>query len=522
MEVRRPDAARTAHALWLGFMLWVLMNAWVSEDAYITLRVVDNFFRGHGLRWNVTERVQVYTHPLWLLLHIPLHVFIPNLFIVSCLLSVAATGAALFVTLQQVRRSIPVTLAFFFVPMWASKAFFDFTSSGLENALFYLTYAGFGAVVLRYREHPRFWGMLSLVTALALFNRLDTVLFFAPALAWLVAKNRRRVAWGQVMLGALPLAGWLAFSLLYYGFLLPNTKHAKLDTGLDPMLYLREGWHYLKFLMVMDIPSFLLLLTAPGVMLWCLREDAKRMLPMMLAFGALLYGLFVITIGGDYMMGRFWAFPVFACIWILYAFAPEPDRRWLAGWSALLILTSGPVMKPLRDWCKASCTVEKGRMDDGKWVFGGNRLFHRYWPPKINTTANHKFVGWGRRLAALPPPHAEKAHYIGMLGFYAGPDNILVDEVALADPLLSRLPVSPGRPFYIGHFYRSIPAGYIEAVKTGDTGKMDPSLARYYQKLRLITAGALLDPERLKTIVEFHLGAYDAWKYDYLNCNVWA
>ena len=288
MEIRKPGAAGAAFALWSGFMLWVVMNAWVSEDAYITLRVVDHFFRGHGLRWNVNERVQVYTHPLWLLLHIPLHVFIPNLFIVSCLLSVAATGAALFITLHQVRRSVPVTLAFFFVPMWASKAFFDFTSSGLENALFYLTYAGFGVVALRYREHPRFWGMLSLVTALALFNRLDTVLFFAPALVWPVAKDRRRVAWGQVMLGALPLAGWMAFSLLYYGFLLPNTKNAKLDTGLEPLLYLREGWHYLRFLMVMDIPSFLLLLSAPAVMLWSVRGQAARMLPLMLAFGALL------------------------------------------------------------------------------------------------------------------------------------------------------------------------------------------------------------------------------------------
>ena len=49
------------HLLWIGFALFVLVNAWVSEDAYITLRVIDNFFNGYGLRWNINERVQVDT-----------------------------------------------------------------------------------------------------------------------------------------------------------------------------------------------------------------------------------------------------------------------------------------------------------------------------------------------------------------------------------------------------------------------------------------------------------------------------
>ncbi|MDB4977741.1 MAG: hypothetical protein JWN48_6082, partial [Myxococcaceae bacterium] len=46
----------------------VLRSAWVTEDAYITLRTVDNWVHGFGLRWNTDERVQGYTHPLWMLL----------------------------------------------------------------------------------------------------------------------------------------------------------------------------------------------------------------------------------------------------------------------------------------------------------------------------------------------------------------------------------------------------------------------------------------------------------------------
>ena len=52
-------------ALFLGI---VIRYGWVAEDAYITLRTVDNFVHGDGLRWNVAERVQAYTHPLWTLL----------------------------------------------------------------------------------------------------------------------------------------------------------------------------------------------------------------------------------------------------------------------------------------------------------------------------------------------------------------------------------------------------------------------------------------------------------------------
>ena len=52
----------------LIFTLLFLRTAWVGDDVYITLRTVDNFVNGHGPTWNVAERVQSYTHPLWMFL----------------------------------------------------------------------------------------------------------------------------------------------------------------------------------------------------------------------------------------------------------------------------------------------------------------------------------------------------------------------------------------------------------------------------------------------------------------------
>ena len=51
----------------LALFLLVAVNcAWICDDAYIGFRVADNFAHGYGLTWNVAERVQVYTCPLWI------------------------------------------------------------------------------------------------------------------------------------------------------------------------------------------------------------------------------------------------------------------------------------------------------------------------------------------------------------------------------------------------------------------------------------------------------------------------
>ena len=51
--------------LGMGLVAAILRLAWLSDDAYITLRTVENLLAGHGPVWNVGERVQTYTHPAW-------------------------------------------------------------------------------------------------------------------------------------------------------------------------------------------------------------------------------------------------------------------------------------------------------------------------------------------------------------------------------------------------------------------------------------------------------------------------
>jgi len=53
--------------LLLLYAFVLIRTAWLSDDAYITLRTVSNLLQGYGPVWNVAERVQAYTHPLWML-----------------------------------------------------------------------------------------------------------------------------------------------------------------------------------------------------------------------------------------------------------------------------------------------------------------------------------------------------------------------------------------------------------------------------------------------------------------------
>src|SRR3972149_217673 len=52
-----------AAAIWLMFY-----TAWVSDDAYITFRSLENFLAGYGPVYNVGGRVQTFAHRLWFFL----------------------------------------------------------------------------------------------------------------------------------------------------------------------------------------------------------------------------------------------------------------------------------------------------------------------------------------------------------------------------------------------------------------------------------------------------------------------
>ena len=97
---------------------------------------------------------------------------------------------------------------------------------------------------------------------------------------------------------------------------------------------------------------------------------------------------------------------------------------------------------------------------------------------------------------------------LGRIGYEKGPNIYVIDNYALSDPLLARLPVQ-NKHWQIGHFYRDLPDGYFESLETGENLIVDPDLAAYYTKLRLLIASPLFDGQRLGEIWKFNSGQYD-------------
>lgn len=511
------------YVAWLVMFFTIFFNSWVSEDAYITLRVVDNFVHGYGLRWNVHERVQVYTHPLWLLLHLPLAMIWNNLFHVNILLSLLCSAVAVGIVLLTFRKPAHLLLIFCVLPLLFSKAVREYTSSGLETSLSYLLLATLFYALVHWRNRPDFPFLFSLLVALLLLNRLDHLLLVAPLAATVAWQQRHRffIPRGMMMifLGALPLLGWLAFSLFYYGFLFPNTKYAKLDTGLPIGDYLGQGAQYVFIWLTHDTLSVVVTIAAISAAFLSAQSSAVF---RAIAIGLVLNLAYVVTIGGDYMQGRFFAVPCFVAIWLITALVPDRLRGDMVFAALLLFITAftaSQFVRDIRDIC-GDCIPVKGRVTDARYTFGTNSLFKDRWPPLMRTEGEYKFAREGRKMAGENPPPIKPMSYVGMSGFYAGPNAIIIDELALGDALLARLPADERGGFFVGHYRRNLPKGYMEYVREGKLDEMDANLAEYVKKLRLITEGDLWSRERFLVILRFNLGEYDHYKHDYIQSRV--
>ena len=274
--------------------------AWVGDDAFITMRTVDNFVHGYGLRFNVCERVQSYTNPLWMFLLSAGYWVTLEPFYTVIGISIVISVVAFCLLAQTTTRTdvAPVAIAMGLV---FSRAFVDYSTSGLENPLSHLLAIVFLLVAVdprRMVDEQRRILWAGLIAGLAMLNRLDAGLLYLPSLALLVweHRDRRRAVIRQLAIGFAPLIAWEAFSLVYYGFLLPNTAYAKLNLQLPRHLLVRNGLNYFLDLAVRD-PWSAILLTAGLVM--ALGNGSRQQ--RALSAGIVGYLAYVVWIGGDFM-----------------------------------------------------------------------------------------------------------------------------------------------------------------------------------------------------------------------------
>ena len=296
-RLKQPDCMK-----W-GFIAVALGVAWfnrfVQDDAFISFRYAQNLAEGHGLVYNIGERIEGYTNFLWTACMAPAFILNVDIVVWSYMLSLFALVTTLLVTAELASRwfKSPVAGYLSIILLATNYSFSCYATGGLETQ--------FGIAWLMLSIWLLHTGRLvpaALCSACAILTRMDAVLILFPF--WCAAASFGDILKGsykrplRVVLaasaGALPVLIWLLCRHSYYGAWLPNTFLIK-EQGPTP---LRGVYYVCLFYAVYGFWLLMPLLRKTSLK----RVDLKRHLPIL--FAIVLWHIYIISVGGDFMEFR--------------------------------------------------------------------------------------------------------------------------------------------------------------------------------------------------------------------------
>jgi len=282
-------AASAAHICIVGYRV---------DDGFISFRYADHLAQGHGLVYNVGERVEGYTNFLWVVLLAAVKWAAPGVAL-SLVAQIAGTAATLLTIILIFRFSAAVSqgyavglLAGAFVAANSSVA--AWSGSGLETSLFMLFVFAGTACYASYRRTGRHLLWSGGLLALAALTRPDGVLLFAAtAAAVALLEFRRDGLQPAIRFAAAFLAIFVPYFVarsIYFGDLFPNTAYAKVGFGVSQ---LTRGARYVwSYVVQYGVPLWI----APVLLyLWRSREDWLWYFSGLIA----LYLSYIVYVGGD-------------------------------------------------------------------------------------------------------------------------------------------------------------------------------------------------------------------------------
>ncbi len=302
--------------------LWFLGTGPVDDD-YICYRYAQNLLEGHGLVFNAGERFEGFTTPLWVLLHtgwqalggsspdFAVGVGIGAMFLCSALLSMGA------------RRRGAGPWAAWVVAAAPAMAWHAVAGLGTVLLAFCLLAAYSSQLRAEGERRPAVGAALWLAVACLL--RQECVLFVAP-FAWAQWRAGHRL---PIVLPLAALAGWTLFRLEYYGRLLPITFHAKSLPLSEDLAY---GARYL-----LDATRNFALPLWIMLALWGSQRDKGFGARQSATVGTMVYVLYVILVGGDFMVLSRFFIPILPLVLCLAFEALGQRRVWAM---ALAVLVS--------------------------------------------------------------------------------------------------------------------------------------------------------------------------------------
>ncbi len=446
----------------------VYKSAWISDDAFITLRYVTNTIDGYGPVFNPGDFVQGYTHPMWFILLILISFVFPdpilNAINLGLILTICTFLLMGFTFYTLTRKSLPslVFLTLGGILFVLSDPWISFQTSGLENSLSHFILATLLAIIsLKGLSRP---GWLVFFMGLLCLSRPDFIVLVLPTVVFLVAVNLRKPkTFFRMVLALTPTFTWLIFSWFFYDDIIPNTAHAKIGIYPSWVESANQGFVYLK-----DWIKYDTLAAGFTLFFWLyVLMYKKSLLWRTILFGILLYSIWIIWIGGDFMRGRLFL-PVFFTSVLLGLITinlkiKTKDLRISTGLVIPLVIFSllyGIQQIPPDPGREIS---DDGIVDERVFYPDYSLVYYKQHNRVKNPYLDLDFAIELRKFAERCGPITIHSNNPGTLGYIAGPDVCIIDSLGLTDSYIAKLPndhlvETHPRP---GHPIKHIPIDYL-------------------------------------------------------------
>jgi hypothetical protein len=434
----------TPLAAWIALVLLVAaaFTAWSRQpvefdDAYISYRYAAHLASGEGLVFNLGERVEGYSNFLWVLviaagesvgLDAP---HVGRWLGIACYLAIVILAwSAVWTPFFRLHLSGAGRIAATAVLaiLITAHGLAATAGAGLETHAFALLILTGGLALARGSLHTvRSLTLIGVVPVLLFLTRPDGILPGAAVLAVVVVRSaHERSSWSIGLLSgaiaALPALAtgvlYAIFKLVVFGRLVPNPYYAK-GAG---ELHLDAGLAYLLGF-VRSYPFVVVGLALIAFAAARASNEAVRRLCLYAASTSLVYVLFVVKVGGDFMEYRLGLHILPTIVAAAAVAVSTIGRRWWVGAVCAVVLVSLSLRPPVLETRFYMQNLE----EMNSYAEGGRRV--------------------GAALAHLPPETAVATTLIGTIGYDSG--LRIVDQWGLVDPEARHRPARPG--FTRGH-----------------------------------------------------------------------
>jgi arabinofuranosyltransferase len=461
-EILRGPGMLICIPLVLFLSLAFVCYRFTVDDAFISFCCARNLAQGNGLVFNVGERVEAFSNPLWVLILSLASLMRIDIVAASKFIGIGCGVITLLLLMRLCFRVLTLSRVATFIALCyaASNISIVYSAiSGLETA-FYTT----SVVLMVYLLTEKKEMLAGVTCALLTLTRPEGVLYAVPLAigCYLNGRGYRKL----LTVLCIPLAAYgllASFRLLYFGTLIPHSYHAKIYTSpasIEAVIsHTRAFIRYSVFVSTIQEPVLFLSFIG-GLALF-----NRTLAPMLGAIGVAAF--FVWFVNGDWM--SFWRFytPVVPFLTVFWVGALELIRLSL-GRSRKAKVFLVVLLLPLI-------------MSFARTVTSVNALKHgEEFNPAMHSR-EHATIGM--YLASIgSPPDVVVANEVGAIRYYSGLTTI--DMLGLTD---RRVPVLLRRgdlDAYADYILSREPAFVIlnDRQVPGDT-MLHPVHAAIYRKM---------------------------------------